>query len=104
MGVMSDWPTYSNRKGKEMLRQHRIDMVLDSDTDLTALSSRRVTITRHGDGRFHVASSLRLLLCERSEFVSRYLRRMKPGMAAIAGNCSAPTGYFWSRPASWPDQ
>lgn len=90
----------ANTKGREILmRKHQIDMVLHSDIDLTALSSKRVTITRREDGSFHVASSLRFFRCERVNFVSRYLRRMKPGMVAVTGNCSAPTGYFWSRQA-----
>ena len=82
------------------MRRHALNILLDSDVDLTKLSSKRVTIT-NDNGRYRVSSSLRFYRCEMSAFVYQYLRRKKPGMIAIAGNCSAPTGYFWSPPASW---
>ena len=77
------------------MRTHLLDKVIDSDVDLTKLSSRRVSITMVKPGEFRITSTLRFLLCERNEFIGRYLRRMKPGLTYIKGNCSAPYGYFW---------
>lgn len=82
------------------MRSHPVNLVVNSDTDLTKLSTKRVKITRQGD-QFQISSPIKLFRSECHSFVYRYLRRMKPGMVAISGNCSTPTGYFWSRPASW---
>lgn len=77
------------------MRSKTIDLILSSDIDLTTLSSTRVRIVREGVNEYRITSTLKVYSCERHAFVGRYLRRKKPGLRYIAGNCSAPTGYFW---------
>lgn len=77
------------------MRKKEIDIVIESDIDLTTLSSRRVTFTRLSDNQYRVTSTLRFYSCERHAFISQYLQSKKPGLKSIKGNCSAPKGYFW---------
>lgn len=85
------------------MRDHQIDVVVDADIDLTKLSCRRIQITRTDvEGQYRIRSTFKVYKNERHGVVYDYLRLKQPGMVAIRGNCSAPTGYYWSRPASWP--
>lgn len=78
-----------------VMRAHHCDITVASDIDLTRLASRRVLIESVGDG-YRITTTFRMYRCERHAFVSRYLRRKMPGLKSISGNCSAPTGYFWT--------
>lgn len=77
------------------MRTKTLHIVVRSDIDLCALSTRRVTISLVEQGVYLITSSLKFWSCERHSFVWRYLNRKKPGLAYFTGNCSAPTGYFW---------
>lgn len=79
------------------MRKAQMNRIVDSDVDLVVASSRRVRIEMVEVGVFRITSKLRFYNCsEAAYFVGRYLRRKLPGMTFIRGNCSAPTGYYWS--------
>lgn len=77
------------------MREAELNQVISSDIDLTTLSCSRVTITKEEGGDFRITSKLKFYRCERHGFIDRYLRRKRPGIKWIRGNCSAPTGYYW---------
>ncbi len=76
-------------KGREL------DITIESDRDLSLVSCNRVCIKMAEDGRYRVTSSLRFWRGGDHSFLSKLLRRRMPGLRFIAGNCSAPSGYFW---------
>lgn len=76
------------------MRSHLLTIELDSDMDLTVLSSRRVQIEAIASNRYRVIPLLNLYKCEGHTFVGRYIRRRAPQLAWFAGNASRPTGYF----------
>lgn len=76
------------------MRRHLLSVELDSDLDLTPLTSRRVHIQAIATNRYRVSPQLKLYRCEGHSFVSRYLRRRAPQLGWFAGNASRPTGYF----------
>jgi len=76
------------------MRRHLLTVELDSDMDLTALSSRRVQIEAIASNRYRVTPLLKLYKCEGHSFVGPYVRRRAPQLAWFAGNASRPTGYF----------
>lgn len=79
------------------MRKSPLERVVDSDVNLVLASSRRVRIEAVEPGVFRITSMLRFYNCsEAASFVGRYLRRKLPGMTFIRGNCSSPTGYYWS--------
>lgn len=84
------------------MREATLDRTIKSDVDLTKLASRRVSIVQVSGDEYRITSTLSFYSSERNEFVSRYLRRRKPGIAAFSGNASAPTGYFWKEDALKP--
>lgn len=79
-----------------MPRSHAINITVDSDRDLTALSCERVRVVKTGTGRYVFTSRLRFWRCEGYSFVTRLIRRRLPGLRAIDGQCSAPCGYFFN--------
>ncbi|CAN5329293.1 hypothetical protein [Polaromonas naphthalenivorans] len=78
------------------MRKSKLSLVISSDVDLTKLSNARIRIVRDERGAFEVTSTLRFYTCEKSQFLGRFLRRRLPGLKFITGNCSAPSGYYWS--------
>ncbi|MFZ3139140.1 hypothetical protein [Polaromonas sp.] len=78
------------------MRNSKLNLVVSSDVDLTALSNARIQIVRDERGAFEVTSTLKFYTCEKSQFFGRFLRRKLPGLKFITGNCSAPSGYYWS--------
>lgn len=78
-----------------MARKHTVEIELDSDRDLTALTCGRLKIERIAADRYKVSAALRLYRCEIRAFVERTIRRRAPGLSYIRGVCSAPSGYFW---------
>jgi hypothetical protein len=78
-----------------MMRNKRLDFVIDSDVDLTEISTRRLAFVRVGQTAFKVSSCLSFRSCERRSFVTRQLKHKLANMQSIVGNCSSPSGYFW---------
>jgi len=79
-----------------MPRNHALNIEVDSDRDLTALNCERVQVVKTDAGRYLFTSRLRFWRCEGHSFVGRLIRRRMPGLQAIAGQCSAPSGYFFN--------
>ena len=80
-----------------MNKGRELEIIIDSDRDLERRSCKRVFIRRTEDGRYHVTSKLRFWKGGDHSFLSKLLRRRMPGLRSIAGNCSAPTGYYWGK-------
>lgn len=83
------------------MRNRIIDIIVESDVDLIELGCKRLQISLVSEGSYRIRSAFSVYSCERHAVVSRALRRRRPGLVAIAGQCSAPSGYFWSAPDSW---
>ena len=79
-----------------MMRKHTMDIVIDSDQDLTRISCQRIQFSLLPNGAYQVSSTLRFWRCERHSFLYRLLKRRLPGLRTFKGNASAPTGYFWT--------
>ena len=79
-----------------MPRSNALNIEVDSDRDLRSLSCRRVSVTKTDEGRYLFTSRLLFWRCERHSFVNRLIRRRMPDLQTIAGQCSAPSGYFFN--------
>jgi hypothetical protein len=74
--------------------------IMESDTDLTMATNKRVRIENLGNGKFIVSTSFGVRPCDRRYYPYRYLKQtfkrrfgMRP--TYLEGNCSSPSGIFF---------
>ncbi len=77
------------------MRESSINIVISSNLDLTKASNKRVTITREGEEKFRVTSTLKVHKCERYSFVVDFLEMKYGTFTHYTGNASAPKGLYW---------